>query len=167
MTAQSTEQTLSDFSATTLEGAPQDLSAYAGKVVLVVNTASECGFTPQFEGLEQLWKQYGDAGLVVLGFPCNQFGGQEPGDAEQIGEFCQRNYGVTFPMFEKVDVNGDDAHPLFEWLRQEKGGLLGSKIKWNFTKFLVGRDGRVLERYAPTAKPESLTGDIEAALASE
>ncbi|CAN7237603.1 glutathione peroxidase [Knoellia sp. LjRoot47] len=167
MTAQSTEQNLSDFSATTLEGAPQDLSAYAGKVVLVVNTASECGFTPQFEGLEQLWKQYGDAGLVVLGFPCNQFGGQEPGDAEQIGEFCQRNYGVTFPMFEKVDVNGDDAHPLFEWLRQEKGGLLGSKIKWNFTKFLVGRDGRVLERYAPTAKPESLTGDIEAALASE
>ncbi|GAA4116896.1 glutathione peroxidase [Knoellia locipacati] len=167
MTAQSTEQTLSDFTATTLEGAPQDLSAYAGKVVLVVNTASECGFTPQFEGLEQLWKEHGDAGLVVLGFPCNQFGGQEPGDAQQIGEFCQRNYGVTFPMFEKVDVNGDDAHPLFEWLRQEKGGLLGSKIKWNFTKFLIGRDGRVIERYAPTAKPESLTGDIEAALASE
>ena len=167
MTDQKTDLTLSDFSATTLDGRPQDLDAYAGQVVLVVNTASECGFTPQFEGLEKLWKDHGDAGLVVLGFPCNQFGGQEPGDAEKIGEFCQRNYGVTFPMFEKVDVNGDDAHPLFEWLRQEKGGLLGSKIKWNFTKFLIGRDGRVLERYAPTAKPESLTGDIEAALASE
>jgi len=166
MTDQKTDLTLSDFSATTLDGRPQDLDAYAGQVVLVVNTASECGFTPQFEGLEKLWKEHGDAGLVVLGFPCNQFGGQEPGDAEQIGEFCQRNYGVTFPMFEKVDVNGDDAHPLFQWLRQEKGGLLGNKIKWNFTKFLIGRDGRVLGRYAPTATPESLTSDIEKALAA-
>src|SRR5690606_17450006 len=108
----------------------------------VVNTASECGLTPQFEGLEKLSRDYRDQGLVVLGFPCNQFGGQEPGEAEQIGEFCQRNYGVTFQMFDKIDVNGDDAHPLFQWLRQEKGGLLGDKIKWNFTKFLVGRDGR-------------------------
>ncbi|PRY53989.1 glutathione peroxidase [Knoellia remsis] len=161
-----TDATLADFSATTLEGDPQDLSAYDGKVVLVVNTASECGFTPQYEGLEKLWQDYRDEGLVVLGFPCNQFGGQEPGDAAQIGAFCQRNYGVTFPMFDKVDVNGDDAHPLFQWLRQEKGGLLGSKIKWNFTKFLIGRDGKVIDRYAPTAKPESLTGDIEKALAT-
>ena len=160
-----TETTLSDFSATTLEGQPQDLSAYAGKVVLVVNTASECGFTPQFEGLEKLWQEHRDQGLVVLGFPCNQFGGQEPGEAAEIGEFCQRNYGVSFPMFDKVEVNGDDAHPLFQWLRQEKGGMLGSKIKWNFTKFLVGRDGKVVDRYAPTTTPESLTGDIEKALA--
>ena len=159
-----TETTLSDFSAATLEGQPQDLGAYAGKVVLIVNTASECGFTPQFEGLEQLWQEHQDQGLVVLGFPCNQFGGQEPGDATEIGEFCQRNYGVSFPMFDKVDVNGDDAHPLFHWLRQEQGGLLGSKIKWNFTKFLIGRDGQVIERYAPTTTPESLTGDIEKAL---
>ncbi len=164
MTDQKTELTLSDFSATTLEGQPQDLSAYDGQVVLVVNTASECGLTPQFEGLEKLWQQYRDQGLVVLGFPCNQFGGQEPGEAEQIGEFCQRNYGVSFPMFDKVEVNGDGAHPLFQWLRQEKGGLLGSAIKWNFTKFLVGRDGRVLDRYAPTAAPESLAGDVEKAL---
>ena len=160
------DTTLSDFTATTLEGQPQALDAYAGKVVLVVNTASECGFTPQFEGLEKLWQELGDKGLVVLGFPCNQFGGQEPGDAAEIGEFCQRNYGVSFPMFDKVDVNGDEAHPLFQWLRQEKGGLLGSAIKWNFTKFLVGRDGRVLQRYAPTAKPESLSGDIADALAT-
>ena len=159
------DQTLSDFAATTLAGEEQDLGAYAGKVALVVNTASECGFTPQFEGLEKLWQTHKDQGLVVLGFPCNQFGGQEPGGAEEIGAFCQRNYGVTFPMFDKVEVNGDDAHPLYQWLRQEKGGLLGSKIKWNFTKFLVGRDGRVLARYAPTATPESLTEDIEKALA--
>ena len=160
-----TETTLSDFSATTLEGQAQDLSAYAGKVVLVVNTASECGFTPQFEGLEKLWQEHRDQGLVVLGFPCNQFGGQEPGEAAEIGEFCQRNYGVSFPMFDKVEVNGDDAHPLFQWLRQEKGGMLGSKIKWNFTKFLVGRDGKVVDRYAPTTAPDSITGDIEKALA--
>ncbi|KGN40965.1 glutathione peroxidase [Knoellia aerolata] len=160
------ETTLSDFSATTLTGEEQDLGAYAGKVALVVNTASECGFTPQFTGLEELWKGYEDQGLVVLGFPCNQFGGQEPGGAEEIGAVCQRNYGVTFPMFDKIEVNGDDAHPLYEWLKQEKGGLLGSRIKWNFTKFLVGRDGRVLARYAPTDTPESLTDDIEKALAA-
>ena len=160
-----TETTLSDFSAMTLEGQAQDLSDYAGKVVLVVNTASECGFTPQFEGLEKLWQEHRDQGLVVLGFPCDQFGGQEPGEAAEIGAFCQRNYGVSFPMFDKVEVNGDDAHPLFQWLRQEKGGMLGSKIKWNFTKFLVGRDGKVVDRYAPTTAPDSLTGDIEKALA--
>ncbi len=166
MTDQKTELTLSDFSATTLEGQPQDLSAYDGQVVLVVNTASECGLTPQFEGLEKLWQQYRDQGLVVLGFPCNQFGGQEPGEAEQIGEFCQRNYGVSFPMFDKVEVNGDGAHPLFQWLRQEKGGLLGSAIKWNFTKFLVGRDGQVVKRYGSTTKPADIAKDIEKALAA-
>ena len=122
-------------------------------------------FHPQLGGLEELYRTYADQGLVVLGFPCNQFGNQEPGEAAQIGEFCQRNYGVSFPMFDKIEVNGDDAHPLFQWLRQEKGGLLGSKIKWNFTKFLVGRDGQVVDRYAPTTAPESLTGDIEKALA--
>ncbi len=157
--------TLSDFSATTLSGEDQSLSAYAGQVTLVVNTASECGFTPQFAGLEDLYKSYADQGLVVLGFPCNQFGGQEPGDEAQIGEFCQRNYGVTFPMFAKVDVNGDDAHPVFEWLKSEKGGLLGSKIKWNFTKFLVGRDGQVLKRYGSTTKPEEMAKDLQQALA--
>ena len=158
--------TLSDFTATTLEGQEQPLSAYAGQVALVVNTASECGFTPQFEGLEKLHAEYQEQGLVVLGFPCNQFGGQEPGDEAQIGAFCQRNYGVTFPMFAKVDVNGDDAHPLFDWLKSEKGGLLGSKIKWNFTKFLVGRDGRVIQRYGSTTAPEDIAGDIAAALSA-
>jgi glutathione peroxidase len=158
--------TLSDFSATTLEGAEQDLSTYAGKVALVVNTASECGFTPQLEGLEQLYREYGEQGLVVLGFPCNQFGGQEPGDADQIGQFCQRNYGVSFPMFDKVEVNGDGAHPVWKWLRSEKGGLLGSAIKWNFTKFLVGRDGQVVKRYGSTTKPADIAKDIEKALAA-
>jgi glutathione peroxidase len=158
--------TLSDFSATTLEGVEQDLSAYAGKVALVVNTASGCGFTPQLEGLEQLYREYGEQGLVVLGFPCNQFGGQEPGDAEQIGQFCQRNYGVSFPMFDKVEVNGDGAHPVWKWLRSEKGGLLGSAIKWNFTKFLVGRDGQVIKRYGSTTKPADIADDIEKALAA-
>jgi glutathione peroxidase len=158
--------TLSDFSATTLEGAEQDLSAYAGKVVLVVNTASECGFTPQLGGLEELYRTYGKQGLVVLGFPCNQFGGQEPGTEEQIGQFCQRSYGVSFPMFAKVDVNGDGTHPLYGWLKSEKGGLLGRDIKWNFAKFLVGRDGRVLKRFAPTTEPSSLAKDVEKALAA-
>jgi glutathione peroxidase len=156
---------ISDFSATTLAGEEQDLSDFAGQVVLVVNTASECGFTPQYEGLEQLHQQYAEQGLAVLGFPCNQFGGQEPGDEAQIGAFCQKNYGVTFPMFAKVDVNGDDAHPLFQWLTSEKGGLLGSTIKWNFTKFLLGRDGQVIKRYGSTTTPESIAGDIEKALA--
>ncbi len=158
--------TLTDFTAERLGGAEEQLSEYAGQVVLVVNTASQCGFTPQLAGLEELFRSYRDQGLVVLGFPCNQFGEQEPGDAEEIGEFCQRNYGVSFPMFEKVDVNGDEAHPLFSWLRQEKGGLLGEKIRWNFTKFLVGRDGRVLKRYGSTTKPEKIVGDVEKALAA-
>ena len=160
-----TSQTsLSDFSANTLTGEGRDLSAYAGDVVLVVNTASKCGFTPQYAGLEELYAAHKDDGFVVLGFPCNQFGGQEPGSEEEIGEFCQLNYGVSFPMFEKIDVNGDDAHPLFTWLKKEKSGLLGGKIKWNFTKFLVGRDGQVIDRYAPTTKPEDLEGDVVTAL---
>jgi glutathione peroxidase len=150
--------TLSDFTATTL---------YAGRVALVVNTASECGFTPQFEGLEGLYRRYAAEGLVVLGFPCNQFGGQEPGTEAEIGAFCQRNYGVTFPMFAKVDVNGDDAHPLFTWLKSERGGLLGEAIKWNFTKFLVGRNGEVVGRFGSTTKPEDLADAIESALAQE
>ena len=157
--------TLSDFSATTLEGREQDLADYKGRVVLVVNTASQCGLTPQFEGLESLYEKYVDEGLVILGFPCNQFAGQEPGTADEIGAFCQRNYGVSFPMFDKIDVNGEKAHPLYQWLKTEKGGLLGDAIKWNFTKFLVGRDGRVVKRYAPTTEPEKLAGDIEDALA--
>jgi glutathione peroxidase len=157
--------TLSDFRATAITGEEQPLDAYAGKVVLVVNTASKCGFTPQFAGLENLYEQYADQGLVVLGFPCNQFGNQDPGDNDEIGAFCQRNYGVSFPMFEKVDVNGDEAHPLYKWLREEKGGLLGETIKWNFTKFLLGRDGTVIKRYGSTTKPEKIAADIEKALA--
>jgi glutathione peroxidase len=158
--------TLSDFTAARLDGTDENLADYAGQVVLVVNTASECGFTPQYEGLEKLYEQYADQGLVVLGFPCNQFGGQEPGDSEQIGAFCQKNYGVTFPMFAKIDVNGPDTHPLYQWLKSEKGGLLGAKIKWNFTKFLLGRDGQVIKRYGSTTKPDALSGDIEKALAA-
>lgn len=156
--------TLHDFSATTLAGEEQSLSTYAGQVALVVNTASKCGFTPQYAGLERLHRSYGDRGLAVLGFPCNQFAHQEPGDESAIGEFCERNYGVSFPMFAKVDVNGPDAHPLYRWLRSEQSGLFGDRIKWNFTKFLVDRDGRVLQRYAPATKPEKLAGDIEQAL---
>ncbi|MCW2858203.1 MAG: glutathione peroxidase [Marmoricola sp.] len=157
--------TLSDFSANTLSGQEQDLAAYAGKVVLVVNTASKCGLTPQFEGLETLYEKYVAEGLVVLGFPCNQFASQDPGTSDEIGEFCTKNYGVTFPMFEKIDVNGKDTHPLYKWLKSEQGGML-SMIKWNFTKFLIGRDGTVIERYAPTTSPESIAGDIEKALAT-
>jgi glutathione peroxidase len=156
---------LSDFSATTLDGREQDLAEYQGKVVLVVNTASHCGLTPQFAGLETLYEKYVDEGLLVLGFPCNQFADQEPGTAEEIGVFCRRNYGVSFPMFAKIDVNGDDAHPLYKWLRTEDGAL-GEDIEWNFTKFLVGRDGHVIKRYAPTVEPETLAEDIENALAS-
>ncbi len=157
--------TLRDFSATAIDGQDIDLSSYDGKVVLVVNTASKCGLTPQFEGLQQLHEQYGERGFTVLGFPCDQFAHQEPGDEDEIAEFCQVNYGVSFQMFSKIDVNGDDAHPLFKWLRQQKSGLLGDKIKWNFSKFLIGRDGDVLERYSPTTQPEKLTDDIEKALA--
>jgi len=158
--------TLSDFTANIITGEEQPLDTYAGKVALVVNTASKCGFTPQFEGLEKLHSKYSDDGLVVLGFPCNQFGNQDPAANEEIGEFCEKNYGVSFPMFEKVDVNGSQAHPLFDWLREEQGGLLGGAIKWNFTKFLVGRDGTVLKRYGSTTKPEKIASDIEAALAA-
>ena len=154
-----------DISATAIGGDERDLADWRGKVLLVVNTASECGFTPQYAGLERLWQDYRDRGLVVLGFPCDQFGHQEPGDEAQINDFCSLNYGVDFPMFAKVDVNGDGAHPLWKWLKEEKSGFLGTgAIKWNFTKFLVGRDGQVLERYAPTDKPESIKGDIEKAL---
>ncbi|WP_430462220.1 glutathione peroxidase [Thalassolituus sp. LLYu03] len=148
-----------------LNGQEQDLSAYKGQVVLVVNTASECGFTYQYEGLEKLYGQYKDRGLVILGFPCNQFGYQEKGDNATIGAFCQKNYGVTFPMFAKIDVNGDLAAPLYKTLKKAAPGLLGTQsIKWNFTKFLINRDGKVVGRYAPTTKPEKLTADIEALL---
>jgi len=159
---------LYDFEALSIQGQPAHFSTQRGKVLLVVNTASECGFTPQFAGLEALWQQYRDQGLVVVGFPCNQFGGQDPGADAQIESFCQLNYGVSFPMMAKVDVNGAQAHPVWKWLTEQAPGLLGSKaIKWNFTKFLVGRDGQVIKRYAPTDKPESLKKDIEAALAAK
>jgi glutathione peroxidase len=159
--------TVHDFSAIDIDGSAQPLSGYAGKVLLIVNVASKCGFTPQYAGLEKLWRDYRERGLVVMGFPCDQFGHQEPGDEAEIREFCSLTYDVDFPMFAKVEVNGDGAHPLWKWLKDEKGGLLGfDAIKWNFTKFLVGRDGRVIKRYAPTEKPESIAGDIEAALAA-
>ena len=158
-------KTLFDFSALSITGERADLSTQRGKVILIVNTASACGFTPQFAGLEQLWQDYRDKGLVVIGFPSNQFGAQDPGSNGEIASFCSLNYGVDFPMMAKVDVNGAHAHPLWKWLTAEAPGLLGSQaVKWNFTKFLVGRDGKVLKRYAPTDKPESLRKDIEAAL---
>ncbi len=151
-----------DYAAETLSGQPAPLSDYRGKVVLIVNTASKCGFTPQYEGLEALYRKYADKGLVVLGFPCNQFGAQEPGNADEIQKFCSLTYDVTFPMLTKIDVNGPKAHPLYEYLKHEKKGLLGSEgIKWNFTKFLVGCDGEVVERFAPTTKPEDIAGAIE------
>lgn len=154
-----------EFEAVDLDGQAQPLAQWRGKVLLIVNVASKCGFTPQYQGLEALWRKYGPRGLVVLGFPCDQFGHQEPGDAEEIRRFCSLTYDVTFPMFAKIEVNGANAHPLWKWLKAEKGGLLGiDAIKWNFTKFLVGRDGRVLRRYAPTDAPESLAAEIEAAL---
>ena len=158
--------TLSDFSATSLTGVDTPLSTYEGKVVLVVNTASKCGLTPQYEGLQELYDTYSDSGLVILGFPCDQFGHQEPGTEEEIGEFCEMNYGVSFPMFAKIEVNGDGTHPLYRWLRTEKSGVLGDAIKWNFTKFLVGKDGKTIKRFAPQTEPAKLTGDIEAALAA-
>ena len=151
-----------DFSAETLDGQPTPLSAYKDKVVLIVNTASKCGFTPQYAGLETLWKTYRDRGLVVLGFPCNQFGAQEPGDAAEIGRFCSLTYEVDFPMMGKIDVNGPATHPLYAYLKHAKKGLLGSEgIKWNFTKFLVDRKGEVLARFGPADTPASLTGAIE------
>jgi len=156
--------TLYDFEARSLQGEPIKLSRYEGKVVLVVNTASKCGLTPQYKGLEELYRAYGEQGLVVLGFPCNQFAGQEPGDAKEIAEGCLINYGVSFPVFEKIEVNGEGAHPLFTWLRGELHGWFGDKVKWNFTKFLIGRDGRPLKRFAPATKPEKLRKPIERAL---
>ena len=154
-----------DFEAQQINGQNVPLSQYQGKVLLIVNTASACGFTPQFGGLEELHRQYADKGLVVLGFPCNQFGSQDPGSNDEIGSFCQLNYGVSFPMMAKIDVNGADASPLYKWLTAEAPGLLGSKaIKWNFTKFLVGKDGQVIRRYAPQDAPKKLAADIEAAL---
>jgi glutathione peroxidase len=155
-----------DFEAQQIGGQTVPLAQFRGKPMLIVNTASACGFTPQFAGLEELHKRYADRGLVVLGFPCNQFGSQDPGSNEEIASFCQVNYGVSFPMMAKVDVNGAQAHPLYRWLTAEAPGLLGSKaIKWNFTKFLVGKDGSVLKRYAPQDAPEKLAKDVEAALA--
>ena len=156
-----------DFEAQQIDGQRVPLAQFRGKPMLIVNTASACGFTPQFAGLEELHRNYGPRGLVVLGFPCNQFGSQDPGSNEEIAQFCQANYGVSFPMMQKIAVNGAQAHPLYQWLTAEAPGLLGSKvIKWNFTKFLVGRDGRVRKRYAPNDKPEGLASDIEEALAA-
>ena len=156
-----------DFSAVGIDGIPQPLSQYRGKVLLIVNTASKCGFTPQYEGLEKLHEEFADTGLVVLGFPCNQFGGQEPGDAAEIANFCSLTYDVKFPMFAKVEVNGLGTHPLFAFLKETVPGVLGTEgIKWNFTKFLVGRDGRVISRFAPLVKPQALRGEIEKLLAA-
>ncbi len=155
---------LYSFSAKTIEGNPKDFSDYDGQVVLIVNTASRCGFTPQFAGLETLYQRFKDQGFMVIGFPCNQFGGQDPESNENIGEFCQKNYGVSFDMMAKVDVNGKNADPLFTWLKDEQGGLVNDAIKWNFTKFLIGRDGKVVKRYAPTVNPEAIATDIEQAL---
>ena len=153
-----------DFTAKSLAGEDVPLKRFEGQVLLIVNTASACGFTPQYKGLEQLQRELSPRGFSVLGFPCNQFGSQEPGDAVQIEKFCSGKYAVTFPMFAKIDVNGDDAHPLYRYLKREKSGLLGSSIKWNFTKFLVDRSGQVVARHAPTTTPESLKKEIEALL---
>jgi glutathione peroxidase len=158
---------LYDFSAKTLAGADKSLADYRGQVVLVVNTASECGFTPQYGGLEALSRKYREKGLAVLGFPCNQFGGQEPGDAAHIGAFCEKNYGVSFQMFGKIEVKGPGAHPLYKWLTHAAPGILGTEaIKWNFTKFLLGRDGKVFKRYATATKPDTIAADIEQLLAA-
>ena len=160
-----TSKTVCEFSAETLDGRSASLSEFNGKVLLIVNTASQCGFTPQYAGLEALYRTYKERGLAVLGFPCNQFGAQEPGTAAEIGAFCERNYGVSFPMFAKIDVNGEKTHPLYRFLKKEKPGLLGplggGSIKWNFTKFLVDSSGKVVGRFASTTKPESLARNIE------
>jgi len=156
------DKSVYDFTATTIRGEEQSLDAYKGKVLLIVNTASKCGFTPQFEGLQSLYGDLKDKGVEVLGFPCNQFKNQDPADDQAISEFCSLNYGVDFPMFSKIDVNGPDAHPLFQFLKQQAKGLLGSEgVKWNFTKFLVDKNGKVVGRYPPTTKPEAIRGDIE------
>ena len=156
-----------DFQATGIDGKTVPLKQFEGRPLLIVNTASACGFTPQFAGLQELHQRYGERGLVVLGFPCNQFGSQDPGSNDEIAQFCQRNYGVDFPMMSRIDVNGTGAEPLYRWLTSEAPGLLGTKaIKWNFTKFLVGKDGRVVRRYSPQEAPSALARDIEAALAA-
>ena len=153
---------ISDFSARLPDGSDLSLAGKAGKVLLVVNTASKCGFTPQYDGLEALWRRYGERGFEILAFPCNQFGGQEPGSADEIAEFCRVNFGLSFPLMAKVEVNGDNAPPLWRWLKDQARGIFGTrKIKWNFTKFLIGRDGKVVRRYAPNAKPEKIAADIE------
>jgi glutathione peroxidase len=157
--------TISDFHATSIDGQDVDLASYAGEVVLVVNTASQCGFTPQYAGLQKLQDTYAERGFTVLGFPCDQFGHQEPGSEEEIASFCESSFGVRFPMFAKIDVNGADTHPLYAWLKDEQSGLLGGKIKWNFTKFLVGRDGTPVNRFAPQTDPLDISDDIEQALA--
>lgn len=160
-----TDDGLYAFSGERLQGGTQAIGDYAGQVLLIVNTASNCGFTPQYEGLEALYQRYHERGLEILAFPCNQFGAQEPGDAAAIGAFCQKNYGVSFPLFAKIDVNGDGAHPLFAYLKRKAPGLLGSEaIKWNFTKFLINRQGEVVKRYAPALAPEAIAKDIEALL---
>ena len=157
--------TVYEFDTKSIDGASVSLSAYKGNVLLIVNVASQCGFTPQYDGLEKLYKKYKDEGFTVLGFPSNQFGGQEPGTESEIRTFCQTNYGVTFPLFAKIDVNGANAHPLYDFLKEAKPGILGTeRIKWNFTKFLIDRQGKVIKRYAPQEKPQALEGDIEAAL---
>lgn len=158
-------QTLYDFSAQRLNGDHQNFDAFRGKVLLIVNTASECGFTSQYTGLEELYRMFKDREFIVLGFPCNQFGAQEPGDAEAIAQFCQTSFDVTFPLFAKIDVNGDNAHPLYTWLKHEAAGILGTEaIKWNFTKFLIDRDGKVVHRYAPATRPDELLEAVEAQL---
>jgi glutathione peroxidase len=158
--------TVFDFQADSITGEAVGLDRYRGKVLLIVNTASQCGFTPQYAGLEALYRQFREQGLEVLGFPCNQFGKQEPGDAQEISAFCEKNYGVSFPLFARIDVNGNAAHPLYMHLKKQAPGILGTQaIKWNFTKFLVGKDGAVVKRYAPKTRPQELTGDIQALLA--
>lgn len=160
-----TTQSVYDFTVNTIMGLPKSMADYRGKVLLIVNTASKCGFTPQFGGLEELYKQYKDRGLVVLGFPCNQFAEQDPGSNEEILSYCQMNYGVSFPMFDKIDVNGKEAHPLFEYIKKEAPGALGlTVVKWNFTKFLVDREGKVVKRFAPNSDPAGIAPDIEALL---
>ena len=156
-----TKVSIYDIEVNQIDGTTIKLESYKGKVLLIVNTASECGFTPQFEGLENLYKAYEDSGLVILGFPCNQFGEQDPGNSEEILSFCTKNYGVSFPMFEKIEVNGDNTHPLYLWLKEQKGGFLGDKIKWNFTKFLINQEGEVIKRYGSVTKPESIKKQIQ------
>ena len=155
---------VTEFQVKQADGSLQDLSVHKGKVLLIVNTSSKCGFTPQYEGLEKLYQEYGDKGLEILAFPCNQFGNQEPGDADEIRNFCSLNYDVSFPLMSKVEVNGNDADPLWKYLKSEKSGLLGSRIKWNFTKFLVDREGNVVGRFGPAVKPEQLKSEIDALL---